>query len=118
MKLVIEGTLCTLNEYINEERTHKYRASKIKKQETNKCIIYAKNQLQPITDIPVNVVCDWYTTGRKDPDNIAFGIKFILDGLVKAEMLANDGHKQINSIHHNFYVDKENQRVEVEFKGV
>jgi len=34
---------------------------------------------------------------RRDPDNIAFAKKFILDGLVSAGVLENDGWNQVNS---------------------
>lgn len=57
----------------------------------------------------------WYSKDkRKDPDNIASGIKFLLDGLVEAGVLPNDGWKEIRSISHSFHIDKANPRVEVE----
>lgn len=61
----------------------------------------------------------WYCKNkRKDKDNIAAGIKFILDGLVKAGTIENDGWKQVNNFSHSFKVDKDNPRVEVEIKEV
>lgn len=42
----------------------------------------------------------WYRKDKKhDPDNIYFAIKFILDGLVKAKAIPNDGRKNIRHIH-------------------
>jgi len=32
---------------------------------------------------------------RRDPDNVAFAKKFILDAAQKAGLIENDGHKQI-----------------------
>lgn len=53
---------------------------------------------------------------RKDPDNIASGIKFILDGLVKAGALSNDAWKNIVMIHHFFFLSKE-PRIQVTIVG-
>ena len=41
------------------------------------------------------------------------GQKFIIDGLVKAGVLKNDGWAQIGDLNHSFEVDKENPRIEV-----
>ncbi len=50
---------------------------------------------------------------RRNPDNIAAGIKFILDGLVSAGVLQNDGWGEIASWSNEFVVDKEFPGVEV-----
>jgi Holliday junction resolvase RusA-like endonuclease len=55
---------------------------------------------------------------KKDPDNILSSKKFILDGLVQAGVLENDGWKQIKGFDESWEVDKKNPRVEVEFKEV
>lgn len=51
---------------------------------------------------------------RKDPDNVAFGVKFILDGMQEARMIENDGFNEIKEIHHYFVVDKDCPRIEIE----
>ena len=87
----------------------------MKKDYTALVMIYAEN-IPKITK-KADFTFTWYRKDRRsDPDNIAGGIKFILDGLVKAGKLENDGWKQINSIVHKFEVDKENPRVEIEIK--
>ena len=40
----------------------------------------------------------------KDKDNIAAGIKFILDGLTKSKILKGDSWKYIGTITHKFEV--------------
>lgn len=61
----------------------------------------------------------WYCKNkRKDKDNIAVGIKFILDGLVEAKVIKNDGWKEINNFKHTFKVDKDNPRIEVKITEV
>ena len=64
--------------------------------------------------MPVDITCTWITKNlRKDPDNVSAGIKFVLDGLVQAGIQPDDRRMQINSITHEFGVDKHNPRVEV-----
>jgi len=46
------------------------------------------------------------------------GQKFILDGLVQAGVLSNDGWKQIGKVTHDFKIDRQNPRVEVELKEI
>ena len=50
---------------------------------------------------------------RKDKDNIAFAKKFILDGMIQAKLIQNDGWKEISGFTDEFHVDKNNPRVEV-----
>lgn len=109
----IDGKLCDLNSYINAERANKFKAAKIKKDNTFRCMLACKN-VPHVESYPLDIIIHWHTNGRKDPDNIAFAIKFILDGLHKGKVIDNDGHKQINRISHEFYIDKENDWCEVE----
>ncbi|MNC77913.1 Endodeoxyribonuclease RusA [compost metagenome] len=62
-------------------------------------------------DVRVTWYCD---TMRQDKDNISAGVKFILDGLQAAGVIKNDGWKQIGRIEHDFAIDRENPRVEVD----
>ena len=64
---------------------------------------------------PINLKITWYCKNkRKDPDNVAFGVKFILDGMQQARMIENDGFNEIKEIHHYFAMDKDCPRVEIE----
>ena len=61
----------------------------------------------------------WYCKNRrKDKDNILVGQKFIIDGLVEAGVIENDGWNEIGDIKHEFARDKNNPRVEVKIKEV
>jgi Holliday junction resolvase RusA-like endonuclease len=42
----------------------------------------------------------------------------IQDALVKAKVLKNDGWKEITGFQDNFFVDKDNPRIEVEIQEV
>ena len=51
---------------------------------------------------PVNLEFRWEVPRCRDPDNTACGCKFIIDGLVWAGALTNDGFKEVHTIVHTF----------------
>jgi Holliday junction resolvase RusA-like endonuclease len=113
---VIPGELTDLNTYINEERKFRLKGSKIKELETRRVWAEAKNKHLGRIQRPVAINIEWFLPNRKkDPDNIAFAKKFILDGLRDAGVLENDGWKQITGFIDTFHVDPRNPRVEVYF---
>jgi len=115
-KLVIPGELPDLNQIIKVSKIHYGAYSKLKKDNTDKVTWIAK-KLPKMKRIDLDIT--WYCKNkRKDKDNIASGIKFLLDGLVKAGVIKNDGWREVNSFSHNFKVDKDNPRVEIEIKEV
>lgn len=64
-----------------------------------------------------SISISWVEKDRmRDKDNIAAGIKFILDGLVDAAILEEDGWNQIRDINHKFEIDKNNPRIEIEIR--
>ena len=72
--------------------------------------------LKPVKEAYIEF--QWHERNRKrDPDNIAAGKKFILDALVKAGILKNDGWAQIIGFHDTFFVDKRNEGVGVIING-
>ena len=101
--------LPTLNEYIEAERTHKNIASKIKNDFTVLCknasFGLLKCGIDPSKKYNIKII--WHVNNRKDHDNIAFGIKFILDGMVNAGVLHNDSPSHIWNISHIFVDSKE-----------
>lgn len=117
-RLLIEGELTALNEFINAERRNRYIAAKIKKDETGYCQDVAEKsdlKLQE-TDFPCALIITWYVKNkRKDADNIAFAKKFILDGLVEAGVLPNDNRKYVQGFMDIVKEDKEHQRIEITF---
>lgn len=115
VELTFEGEFPTLNEVIDMSKSHFGAYKDSKEVYTNavitECIKYPR---PPQFTEPVDVHFLWYRSSRRsDPDNIAAGQKFILDGLVKGGVLKNDGWKQVKSISHDFEVDKHNPRVVV-----
>lgn len=112
--LIIHGELTDLNSYIRAERTNRYKAAKIKEKETNRVWIEAKAQGIKKQDKPIGIIIKWYTKNKKkDKDNIAFAKKFILDGLIAAGVIEDDGYEDIAFFVDLFEVDKTNPRIEV-----
>lgn len=117
MKIIIPGTLPSLNEMINASKRSKYEYVKLKNTAI-RAVVYSSITKVPRLP-PSDFIITWYCPNkRKDKDNIMAGQKFIFDGLQEAGKLVNDGWKQIGSVTHRFEVDKQNPRVEVEIKGV
>ena len=118
-KIVIPGELPDLNTIIAESKRGRGKwqpYNEMKQEHTNIVAWIAKSeikkQLKKI-DLTITWICK---NRRKDKDNIMAGTKFILDGLVAAGVIENDGWKQIGDIKHKFRVDKDNPRVEVVLK--
>lgn len=114
MKLIIPGTLPSLNEMINASKGNKYGYVKMKNQAIYLVQCSAKvSKLPPITEL-CDYAITWYCPNkRKDKDNVMCGQKYIFDGLQEGGYLSNDGWKQIGKVTHDFDVDKLNPRIEV-----
>ncbi|MEG3071052.1 MAG: Holliday junction resolvase [Peptococcaceae bacterium] len=110
-KFIIPGDLPDLNEIIEAAKSHYMVYAAMKKVHTEKVAWVAKSAGRfKKVDVAIRWVCK---DRRKDKDNIIAGTKFILDGLVVAGVLPNDGWRHIGNIRHSFGVDKHDPRVEV-----
>lgn len=115
LSFIIQGELTNLNTYINAERTNKFIASKIKKQETENIAWQCKKYKGKITEYPIVIEATWYTKNiRVDSDNITFSKKFILDGMKEAGMITDDSRKFVRVWKDlDVCVDKNNPRIEI-----
>lgn len=87
--VVIKGKLPSLNEYIEAERTNRYKAAKMKK-EAEELVFWQIKQMKQIKS-KIRIKFTWYEEKkRRDPDNVAFAKKFILDAMQKTGKLKND----------------------------
>lgn len=114
MKLIITGSLPTMNEIIAAAKSHPIAYRNMKKQYTNLVAWEAKAQkIQPFTfaDFTFTWLCRSKMT---DKDNIIAGQKFVFDGIKEAGCMPNDGWKQVGEITHKFGVDQKRPRVEIE----
>jgi len=118
VRLVIPGELPAMNEIVGAANKSRWSYNDLKKAWTGRIAQEAK--LARLRRVERAVVrCSWYVPNRrKDPDNIAGGIKLILDGLVMAGVLPGDGWRHVAGIEHEFAVDKDRPRVEIEIREV
>lgn len=117
-KFIIRGSLPGLNEYINAERTNRYKGAELKGRAESIVLHSLRSLGKWRAEGPVYMVYHWYCADRRrDKDNISsFGRKVIQDALVKAKILENDGWKQIVGFEDRFYVDRKNPRIVVEIE--
>lgn len=99
LKVIIEGELMDLNKFINAQRANRWGGASVKKKQTEICErafapIRAKQLKLPIT-LHITWVCK---DKRKDKDNVAFGKKFILDGMIQSGLLKNDGWARLQAL--------------------
>ena len=116
MKFIIKGRLVSLNEYINAERSNRYAAAKLKKdqQELINWVI-KQYRLNPVTNYPVKLKIKWYEKdNRRDADNVAYAKKFIQDALVVSGVLKDDSRKYVKGFEEEVLTDKQDPRIEVE----
>ena len=82
----IPGRLAGLNEIIAAARLSKFASSAQKREETNRCAWSARAAAPALVPVELPAVFRfvWIEPNEaRDPDNIAAGAKFILDGLVR-----------------------------------
>lgn len=117
-KIIIRGSLPGLNEYINAERTNRYKGAEMKRRAESIVLHAARSLGKWRAEGPVYMVYHWYCADRRrDKDNISsFGRKVIQDALVRAKILQNDGWKDIIGFEDRFYIDQKNPRVVVEIE--
>ena len=114
----IPGHLPGMNKIIAASKTHHMVYKKIKEEHCwYICTCIKKHNITPYTDrgLPINVKITWVCENKKrDKDNIMAGQKFILDAMVKAGVIKDDGWKYIGEIEHKFTVEKNNPHVIIE----
>ena len=117
-KLVIPGQLPTLNEIINEAKAH-WNNYRVQKENSTDKVAWAAIEAGVPRLNAVKLDITYYRKNRRnDPDNIAAAKKFILDGLVAAGVLENDGWKQVRGWTEAWEVDKKNPRTEIILKEI
>ena len=101
-----------LNQMIQIERGNKYKAAKIKKDTTN-FVYYSLKGHKPI-EYPCKLRFTWLLKNKRmDLDNIAYAKKGVIDGMVKAGLLPDDGLKYIIGFVDEFEIsDKVGVRIE------
>lgn len=91
------GESVGLNEYINAERSNRFMAAKIKREEMER-IMWQLPSDKFIGKIDLTLRA-FVKDRRKDPDNVyIYFLKGLLDSMVEKGMIENDGQKNIGRI--------------------
>ena len=111
----VQGKLEGMNNLILANRTNRFMGAKLKKDNTNLCAWAIRAaKLKPVEHYPVTIWIRWTEpNGRRDPDNVASGKKYILDALQQTKVLVNDGAKQIASFVDTFRINAGDPHVTV-----
>lgn len=115
LKLIINGMLPNLNDYTTANRTNRYAGAGMKEVAETRITYAIRQQLKGEKTIErAFITFIWYEQNmRRDPDNIAFAKKFILDALKREKIIRNDGWKCIAGFQDDFFIDKHAERIEV-----
>lgn len=117
----IPGRLMGLNEWNNIcKGSYGKQRSAAKKREIEDDIIWCikAGHVKPAKR-KVFIHITWIEPNMKrDPDNIRFAAKFILDAMQKAGVIENDNQKHIDGIEDIFRLNRENPRIVVEIEEV
>ena len=114
----------SMNDYIHSMNVNRFKGNDFKKYYTGIAAEYAHEAaLQNgwrTPDGKVDIQLDWVEiNNRRDPDNVTGGIKFVLDGIVRAGLLNDDSRRYIQRIdHHSITNDKDNPSVWVTLRPV
>lgn len=115
--ITIPGELTDLNNYIKAINSNRYKGNASKQADTN-LIMYRFLEAKAAgfrVQTPIKIHFTWYCKNkRKDPDNVAFAKKAILDGMQKAGVIKNDGWNEIKGFVDDFEIDKDCPRIEIE----
>ena len=121
IQITLIGEFPTMNQFIDAAK-RVYNVGKAKTSEYSKMKnAWSKDVQWMVKNMPVleeckDIVIHWYRKSKRtDKDNIVAGLKVILDGMIQAGKLKNDGWKEIGCIHNDYFVNKQNPRVEMYF---
>ena len=120
-KLIIQGRLAGMNEYTEQNRRNKYAGASMKAKEQARVEWAIRQQIKTKKlKTPVNLSYTYYEPNkRRDKDNIsAFAHKVVQAALTKTGLLENDGWAEIGNFQDDFFVSKEDPRIEVRIEEI
>lgn len=110
--ITIPGSMDGMNEFIGAMQKHRLVGAEMKKQNTNLARLAALRAVR--FDTPVRFVFTWFEKdAKRDPDNVVFAKKFILDGLVAAKVIPNDTRRWVRGWRESVETDSANPRIEI-----
>lgn len=116
---VVYGRLPTINEYISECRKNPHLGAILKRDNTNLCMLCMRD-LYGLKFEKIIIHYRFFEKNRnRDKDNVfAFATKCIQDAMQEIGLIDNDGWRNIENFTHDFFIDKENPRIEVYIENV
>lgn len=91
----------SLNEFLDETSRSYHQRNGTKHKVQNKLAKYLSEL--PEIKKPVKIWFLWQEADkRRDPDNVGFGQKFLLDEMVKLKRIPNDNWRWIKGLYHDF----------------
>jgi hypothetical protein len=121
--IIIPFKLPGLNEYVDSCRANWARGARDKKAAQEVIAWCIKKARPSYISGKVHILFEWYEHDkRRDPDNIGFARKFILDALVAQHVIGGDGWRHLATpepFTERFFVDSDNPRcvVTIEAQG-
>lgn len=113
----IPGRLSGLNEYTRACRANRYKGAAMKRTNQDIAALSIRTARMKPYDGPVRISITWVEPNmRRDPDNIRFAAKFVLDALVETGVIPNDTQRYVRSISDRFMVNPKEPRIIVEME--
>lgn len=116
----IYGRLSGLNEYTRACRSYAVVGNRMKQENEARIIGEIQKQLEDKDRFigKVFITFKWYEpNAKRDLDNVCFAKKFILDALVTSGVICADSRKGVSGFVDEFFIDKDNPRIEVYITG-
>lgn len=101
-RYTIKGRLACLNDHDSANRSNKFAGAALKKEMTDLVAWQLKNCRR--IESPCYITFHWSYSSKHDFDNIRFGAKYILDGMVKAGVLQNDSQKWVLGFDGDYFI--------------
>lgn len=99
--VIIEYKFPSFNEYTEACRRNKYVGAKMKRKIEHDISWFIERL--PVIKKPVFVKFEWHEpTKKRDPDNVCYAKKFILDALVRCGKLHGDSPKYVKGFTDDF----------------
>lgn len=113
--LYVPGSLPGMNKMIGAAHSKSYHVySNMKRKYTELVAACCKEQAIGPYTAPIKLRIQWIEPNkRRDLDNIAAAKKFILDGLVMAGVIPNDGWKHVLGWEESFEIGEPMVRIEI-----
>lgn len=118
IKLTIPGRLVGLNEYTDACRRKAIVGAKMKREQQDTVLWCIKQQIRGAKVGRAVFRFHWVEKDRRrDPDNICFAKKFVLDALQEAGVIVNDNWDGVAGLVDTFSVG-DKPRIEIEIESV